>query len=156
VRIFLVIEKKKTYFKMLTKLLGLIFFYIFLAKPAQSDKNTGNWENVSLDKQEVKDALSFSISNVNDILKSETNYYKLFKLDRAQEQIVNGCIYKLNFTLILTKCVKNYKRLDKNPLDECSLADNQILLSCETFILNQAWLNPSMKAIRRPYCKYIY
>ena len=56
--------------------------------------------------QEVKDALSFSISNVNDILKSETNYYKLFKLDRAQEQIVNGCIYKLNFTLILTKCVK--------------------------------------------------
>lgn len=154
-RIFLVVETK-TYFKMLTKLLGLIFFYIFLAKPAQSDINTGKWENVSLDKQEVKDALSFSISNVNDILKSETNFYKLFKLDRAQEQIVNGCIYKLNFTLILTKCVKNYKRLDKNSLDECSLADNQILLSCETFVLNQLWLNPSMKTIKRPNCKYIY
>jgi len=141
---------------MIKILVGIIFLYIVSLEPAESQTNTGNWENVSLDKQEVKDSLSLSISNVNDILKSETNYYKLLKMNRALRQVVNGCIYKLDFTLVSTKCVKNFKKLDSNTLDECASNDKQILLSCEAFVLNQPWINPSFKMTRRPSCTYLY
>lgn len=115
--------------------------------------NLGNWEEAAFDK--VRQVLDFSISSVNSLLKDESNYFRLDKLEKAERHIVSGFMYKLKFSLIETKCSKVSAYPTSN-LNECDLSASKNILYCDALVLEQKWLSPSTKMIRKPKCSPQY
>ena len=129
----------------------LIFLVVFLFGRFRS-LSLGSWEEITFER--CKDVLNLCISDVNILLTTQSNYFKLDKLARAQLHIVNGFKYKLKFSLAETKCSKS-KSLSEGALDVCELANTKNIVYCEATILEQKWLFPRTKMIKQPKCSSI-
>jgi hypothetical protein len=125
-----------------------IFQIVFLSDQFQS-YSLGSWEEITF--KECRDVLNLCISDANILLTTEANYFKLNKLERAQRHLVNGFMYKFQFSLVETKCLKSVS-LSDGKLDVCELSDKKNTVYCEASILEQKWLSPSTKMIKKPKC----
>ena len=67
------------------RLLALTFLLVNLKPVFLQYKILGNWDDVSVDQ--VQAALDFSIFFINNLIRSEVNYYKLNRVDKAQKQV---------------------------------------------------------------------
>lgn len=70
---------------MMKRLLALTFLLVNLKPVFLQYKILGNWDDVSVDQ--VQNALDFSIFFINNLIRSEVNYYKLNRVDKAQKQV---------------------------------------------------------------------
>lgn len=115
---------------------------------------TGVWEDTDVNKMD--EVISYLIFNVNDQIKSEIYYYKLNRVDKIQKKIVNGCMYRIQVNLVETTCAKERKLSSKSALDDCSLSLKEKQLNCEGYVIEQTWVNPSLKMFKKPTCNFIY
>nr|XP_026490995.1 uncharacterized protein LOC113397064 [Vanessa tameamea]XP_026490996.1 uncharacterized protein LOC113397064 [Vanessa tameamea] len=104
----------------------------------------------NIDSKEYKQLADLSLEKYQQI--SNAKYqHKIVKIHHVTEQIVEGVLTKLEFSISPTKCL-----LTDGPhvIDECSLLKPQTVLRCESEVWNRPWLK-SEKEINVT-CKKVY